>query len=1022
MFRRTVIAILLISWALQAFTQGVIKPKFGAINSIDGLSHNSVNDQMVDERGFLWIATMDGLNRYDGSRFELFRHVLGDSTSLPNNTVWTIENGRDNDILIGTASGLCRYSYATNQFERIAQIEGNIIVRNICVDNNDQIWVGPSNHDLLRIDHFYDGQAAIQTFPEITFQGTNSQIVQDHSDSNRVWFSRRGGILSYDLENQEITDWTVHIQHEDFNSSIISVLVQDSLGRLWIGTNAIGLFRFDPTSLETVQYLPDDKTPYAIGSSGVFDLLIDQQGRLWASSFGDGLSIMTDMEKGIFVSFKKKDSEKYVLKNNTLTNLFNDKDGRIWIGTHGSGIQYYDPDLVPFDLYRESEINPQSLTGNNITSIYEDDEGNTWVGTRQRGINKIKWNGSQIETLQTYTADERDPKSLNINSTNSYTESEQLGLVIGNRLGGINIYEKENDEFRDYFVHPGDADVLKPYHVNDMWTTTEDDIWLATAIGIYLWDSEAQELINYNQAHPELMSLNDVYCRFVVERAGVLWIGASNVGLWSWDIQENKLRKYDTSSPAGSGLNTNNLLCYHFDKHNKLWIGTWEGGLNVMDLSTKQFDYYTEEDGLSNSVVYSIQEDDEELLWLSTNNGIIRFDPETETFNSFGIKDGLQGEEYNASAGYRSNSTGRILFGGMNGLNQFDPSQIKWDTIIPDIYITHLLLYETDREHPIDLTQKPNKKEIIFSHRTYLLECAFGAPKLPTSNNVRFAYRVKGLSDKWIDLGQRKEFSLTNLAVGSYTLEIRAGLDGGRWNQNIKSIAIQSLPPWWRTWWAYLLYIAMISFILYLIYKSRVSQLIRYQKLRTQISSDLHDDVGTILSAMAFQTEILELEQDPSEKVKFKKITNMSRLALERMRDTVWAIDSRKDNVESLVDRMEDFLFDASGNQEISFDFNKNILSKDLKIRPDVRQTIYLVFKEAVTNALKHSNGDLITINLELQGKGFHLSVKDNGEVDPSSIKKSGLGLENMRARAEKVGASFVIGHDHGFTVEMSKA
>ena len=200
-----------------------------------------------------------------------------------------------------------------------------------------------------------------------------------------------------------------------------------------------------------------------------------------------------------------------------------------------------------------------------------------------------------------------------------------------------------------------------------------------------------------------------------------------------------------------------------------------------------------------------------------------------------------------------------------------------------------------------------------------------------------------------------------------------------------------------------------------------MSQLVKYQKLRTQISSDLHDDVGTILSAMAFQTEILELEQDPSEKDKFKKITDMSRLALGRMRDTVWAIDSRKDNAESLVDRMEDFLFDVFEGQEIDYTFNKSILSKDLKIRPDIRQTVYLVFKEAVTNALKHSTGDQINIALDLTGKGFGLTVHDNGAVDTSTIKKSGLGLSNMQARAEKIDADFSLSYDDGFRVELRK-
>ena len=217
------------------------------------------------------------------------------------------------------------------------------------------------------------------------------------------------------------------------------------------------------------------------------------------------------------------------------------------------------------------------------------------------------------------------------------------------------------------------------------------------------------------------------------------------------------------------------------------------------------------------------------------------------------------------------------------------------------------------------------------------------------------------------------------------------------------------------------MYLASIASILYMIYKTRVTQLIKYQNLRTQISSDLHDDVGTILSAMAFQTEILEIEQDAGEKEKYKKITDMSRLALGRMRDTVWAIDARKDNASGLVERMQDFLFDVFEGKEISYDFKKDILSDELKIAPNIRQSLYLVFKEAITNALKHTNGDHIDIVLELKGKGFYLMVKDNGHVDPTKIKKSGLGLSNMKSRADKVGADFSYKFADGFLVEMRK-
>jgi len=1024
MCRRIIALFIFICFGTFARAQDEMPIKFGSINSLDGLGHNSVNSLVQDDYGFLWIGTMDGLNRYDGSKFELFKNISDDSTSLINNTVWSLTKGRDNDILIGTAKGLCRYSYRTNLFERIplASDDSNNDIRNISIDRKNQIWGSSTSKGSFRVDNYYnDLTTLIQDYPQFSSRASVTFTLQDIIDTSRVWLTLGGKLASMNIYTSEVTDWQEELQHEDFARSLISSIVQDSVGRLWIGTNTNGLFRFNPVSLELIQYIPSTSIS-SIGSADVYDMKIDRHGMLWITSFGGGLSIMTDMEKGTFSKFKKKEFDDYALGSNTLTKVIEDNDGRIWIATHGAGIHYYDQDYAPFQLYRSSEENPLSISSNNITSIYEDRNDHTWVGTREGGVNKITWsdNGQRIKKLQKYTSKDSDPHSLNISTTNSYLETEDLGLIIGNRLGGLNIYESEKDRFRDFFLKPGDVDALKSYHVNDMYLRENGDIWMATSIGIYKWDHATNKLIDYNTSEPQLASLQNGYIRFVIEREGILWIGASNVGLWAWHIADKELNKYDQSKEYGYGLNTDNLLSAHFDKHNHLWIGTWEGGLNKLDLKTHRFKYYTKENGMSNDVVYNIQEDEEGLLWLSTNNGIIRFDPLGESFNTFGINDGLQGEEFNAHAGFKSERTGRILFGGMNGLNQFDPSTIRVDTFIPDIHLTQLLIHETDRENPKSISGVLNMDDITVSHKAYLLEFNFGAPKYPSSN-VRFAYRVKGLSNRWIDLEQRKGFSITNLSPGAYTLEIRAGLDGGKWNEKIRSISITSMPPWWQTWWAYMLYIGSIFSILYLIYKSRVSQLIKYQSLRTQISSDLHDDVGTILSAMAFQTELLELEQGPSEKEKFKKITGMSRLALGRMRDTVWAIDARKDNAESLVDRMQDFLFDAFENHEISHDFKKEILSKDLKIPPDVRQTVYLVFKEAVTNALKHTNGDKINIELELNGKGFSLIVKDNGKVDPNSIKKSGLGLSNMRARAGKVGADFSYTYDDGFKIKLEK-
>lgn len=1030
---------IVISYLLLFLGQGLISQdqiplRFGSITTEDGLSHSTVNSVTQDSLGFLWIATMDGLNRYDGNMVEVFRHDPDDPRSLNDNTVWKVFTSSKNEIWIGTSKGLCKFNYSTGDFINVPLLDTTYAtnpIRKIIEDSEQTIWTMSTLEGLIKVeevetDKFETSPIGDQDLAERlkNTRGHNG-LTDDHTRADTLWFTHANNVLSINTRTNEIGDWSYLIDSLTYDVTFFASSYVDNNGVLWILSSSQGVYRLDIDNKSVDQFIHDPKDPKSISSNSLFRIIEDRNDNIWISSLGGGLNVLRHGEKDKFDIYKMEPTKANSLKSDNIVDLYEDRDGVIWLCTHGSGVQYFTQERDPFALHKMEQGNLVSLPSNNITSVFEDTKGHTWIGTRNEGFVKAKLDQNRTEIASMEVYDTKNPRSSKIerNTALSYLENEELGLVIGMRLGGIQVYDYEENSFRSYFYNPGDLEKIKAYHVNAIEERDNGDIYLGTFDGVYLWDDSERELIEYNHAHPGLEEIDNLYITFLKNEDDRLWMGTDQRGVLIWDKENKELFSFSEKYLEDASSSFEIILSFYEDKEGHYWIGSWDGGLLKFDTKTEAVTTYGLSHGLNNITIYSIQGDEAGKIWVSTNKGISKFDPDSERFFNFNQNDGLQGEEYNSRVGFTNPTTGHIFFGGMEGLNAFLPSQVENDDQHPDLYINRLTTFEEDANAQDKVTQiNVNGDETItINHKCYLMNFLIGAPMLPKNDNVRFAYKLEGLSDNWIDLGYTQEFSLTNLATGEYTLKLRSILENGLVSDDKVMLSIISVPPWWHTWWAYLCYVVLIAAILYSIYSYRVGQLIKYQSLRTQISSDLHDDVGTILSTIAFQAEIMELEQKKSEIDGFGKLTKLSRLAMGRMRDTVWAMDARRDNTDSLLARMNDFLFDAFDHQEIEYKFDHSQAKKGVSIAPNIRQTIYLVFKESVTNALKHSTGTMIDITLTLDGKNFALKVHDNGSVDPSQMKTSGLGLSNMKARAEKVGAAFTINTTKGFSVQLEK-
>ena len=1009
------------------FSQDLSSIYFNHLTTEDGLSHNTVNRIEQDKKGFLWLGTFDGLCRYDGQNVEVFRHHPDDTTSISNNSIWSLKTTSDGAVWVGTSDGLNRFDYHTGEFQRFYLSKEGGETHNVMgveEDHLGNLWVATQGSGLFKITRKWNASGQQEfMFKNLRHDPANPTSISSniihriHLDSilpNKLWIQKARGISYLDIRSEEFNQFDSSLEH--LNYSLVNSFKVHSDSSLLVTVNELGVEKINLFTKESGRVSSKYEE---LRLNMLTDLLIDKKNKLWVSMFGGGLAILPDLEKDIFQYVRHSPIRENSLSNDNANSIFEDRDGNIWIGTSGGGCNYYNPNQFTFPLLRNNPADAKTICSDHIRAIFEDSQGNTWLGSNTSGISIMRL-GEKLGTIDSIANFKFDQEVKGVDlSTHAFFEDTQKRILISGRTGGITIYDLQKKKFRNYIQQPNDLKILNNIPVYSYWEKAGEYLLFGSYSGLYKYDfaNSTCSHIFPNKTH-NIEKNNVVINTLHEDDSGKIFMGSANYGLYVFDPKIDQVKQFSPATQNEKSFPSNSLLSFYGDKNGFYWFGTWEDGLIQFDPRTTEFTAYTEEDGLINNTIYSIQADKEDNLWLSTNKGLCKFDPVKKKVKSFDTNYNLQGEEFNSRVGF-TNKNGMMYFGGMTGLNIFNPEDVKKDTIPPKLYLTNLTRYQLidGKEQIFNEPNIIHKKKVVLEHYDKTIVFKFSALQLPKIRNVVFAYQLEGFNKNWFQLNDQSTFNLTNLDQGRYTLKIKAASLDKEWPDQILKLKILVRPPWWETWWAYLIYILGISGILYGIYLYRLRQVMKYQRLRTKISSDLHDDVGSILTAVAMQTEILGWTLSKDDAKRADKISSLNRTAIERMRDTVWAIDARKDNVASLLDRMNDFIFEISESAPFTINFHHNKIKNELKIPPNVRQNIYLVFKEALNNAIKHSNGNEVIIQLYKKRKNIFLSIKDNGKVDKSQIKKSGLGLANMTNRAAALKADFQILTESGFEI-----
>ncbi|WP_160366810.1 hybrid sensor histidine kinase/response regulator transcription factor [Sphingobacteruim zhuxiongii] len=799
--------------------------RFFHLSTKDGLSQSTIFSILQDHQDFIWIGTRDGLNRYDASKFRIYRTALSDTSSLTDSYITMLFEDSKKRLWVGTALGLNLYHRDTDDFQRIPINDKSAtqpLIYGITEDKQGNIWIS-SNQGLFRIlgnaDSF-DIQLAFngrnisnQSFPNNA--GNIQHVYQDAK--SRLWVSTNGGLYVFSAGGKTGLNKLLYSFQEkanQLNQEEVRFVYEMKPGLFWIGTKEGGINVFDESKksfsyLTTKSSLP---TGSSISSNDVRSLIKDKQGGYWIGTI-NGLNYYEE-GKG-FVHYLKKETDINSLSDNSIRPVFQDRRGSIWIGTYYGGVCVFDRHLPVFQHYsKDGRI--ASLSYNVVSSIAQDSKGGFWVGTEGGGLDYL----DQSKKVQKHFKHiQHQASSLSNNHVKNIFIDSKSNVWIGTYTGGINLLRSDGQGFDHIKNDPSDPSSLSS---NNVYSINEDkggNLWIGTyGGGLNLKKAGTKGYFEQyipGKKAPYALSSDMVRKVFIDSRQNI-WVGTENGLNVRWAGNEH----FDVFFPKTDDLNSISgsiILSIFEDSKRRLWIGTSKEGLNEFDYKTKTFKRYTQKDGLPGNNIVGILEDANKL-WISTNNGICSFSPERKVFTSFNTKDGLLGNEFSIGAAYKSQE-GEMLFGGTHGITSFQPNQIASSSYQPKVVFTDLRIHNQPVE-PMpggilthQLVVNPNL-QLPYNKNTFSIY--FATLNYVTPEKNKYAYKLEGLEEEW-NYVSIPTATYTNLSPGKYTLLIKGASNDAIWSEEVNRLELTILPPFWLTWWAITIYVLFGIAVFYMI-------------------------------------------------------------------------------------------------------------------------------------------------------------------------------------------------------------
>ena len=835
--------------------------RFTSLTTKEGLSSNTVNAILKDRYGLVWFATQDGLNMFDGTNFKVYRNKPGDSTSLQSNEILTLHEDKRGNFWIGTGGGsLSVYDRRKDAFVNFPANQGpntiiNNVILDICSDYLGRIWIATyGGINILDLTTKRIAKLPVSSnIPDSFFTKITISLFED--SQKQIWIGTSEGAFQYNPDRKLLKQF-VHSTDDpsSLSGNQVTAIAEDQQGNIWIATNN-GLSVLKPGLGGFINYKPNTE-----GNNFISAIAIDGE-ELWLGTT-QGLSIF-NTRTAHFTTFLPDHRNIHSLTAKVVRSLYLDKQGIYWIGTIGGGVNKYDTNLNLFNFIQSNVYDPKGLNAPIVTAFAEDQNGNVYVGTDGGGLSLFDTKTKLFQRIADIRSERKDgDNNLRILALEMGRHKK---LMIGTFSEGLFMLDPVSGKYQQMIKGPGISDL----NSNDIFCIREDrkgNMWLGTnGAGINVLNRENKVIVRYT---PNPKADNDVllpingYIRDIMEDSdGDFWIATHGGGIAIYYPGQGTFTIYNTTN---SNLPNDKAQTLLQDSKGRIWAGTSGGGLTFINKHTNEFITYSERDGLQNSNVYKIVEDKNGLIWLSTNKGISSFEPQTKKVNNYNYHNGLQNNNFVHGAGLRL-TDGKLFFGGREGLNYFNPNELKRNNKVPTVIITDLRI---SNQSVSPSENGPIKEHISVAKEISLdykqnFALSFVGLNFTSPEQNQYSYKLDAFDKDWNYVGNSTTASYTNLDPGEYTFRVKASNNDGVWNTEGAAIKIIVHPPFWRTVYAYVFYaLVIVSLIGYFRYQS-------IQKLKRKF---------------ALEQEKMHAEQERKEaqrireldRLKIKFLTNLS--------------------------------------------------------------------------------------------------------------------------------------------------
>ncbi len=786
-----------------------------------GLPSPGIRDVVEDPSGLIWVGTNNGLASFNGYEFKVYRNTPGRPSQLLSNDVTTLLPLSNGDLLVGTSAGLHLFDHQRLTFQAFWDSLPPSYISQIVSDPRGGFWIGSST-GLYHLDsighqpkpHFNNAELLV-----------NTGIFDLALDSNRVlWITTsRKGFFKFDITSNQLTNF----RHDDRDPRSLSSDVMRQLellrdGRVVVGTADAGYDVFDPktNAFERYNHVPGDAS--SLSSTAAFSLLVDSKDNLWIGTWANGLNLI-DIKNWKGRYFKNDPGNPYSISSNSITTLFESSNGDIWIGSSASGLSRITPREQLFHRYRHDNLRDNTLTIPYVRAVFEDADGDLWFGTNQGGLNRYH---PTTDRYTVYLKPDESRESLARGSIWSISESQDRHLWLGTSRGVANLDPITGaTKWIEYSNENAGPRQLSGNNVLRVLDDHRGNLW----VGIYYGGlnrvdlaSGIVEKLSHDPSNPRSLSSNNINDVFI-DQAQRVWVG-SDEGLNLMDENKKEFTRFLLD-----------LSIFHLNEgpNGELYVGT-DRGLVIFDAATGAAKFVSEEQGLQADHVNSVLVDDEGFLWLGTNHGIDRFDVSTTTFRHFDESLGLCADDTEAKSCFKS-SSGRLYFGGTGGVTSFQPREVMETPPAPAVLFTNLSVF--NRVVPVNdsslLRQDVRTTErVVLAHTDYIFALEFAGLEFRHPEKVKYAYRLDGFDRDWIftNASDRKAV-YTNVPPGRYTLRVRASDIYGNFEDAFTALKITVTPPWWKTWWANIIFYGSAFAVVALVFRLRVAFIRRQNKL-----------------------------------------------------------------------------------------------------------------------------------------------------------------------------------------------